>query len=74
MEEKIKNILNQLRPYLNSDGGDVEFIKYDNGNVYVKLLGACGSCPHRNETIKGGLLQALKSEIPEIQDVINVEI
>ena len=74
MEEKIIAVLDQLRPYLNSDGGDLDFIKYDNGIVYVKLLGACGTCPHKNETIKGGLLQALKSEIPEVKDVINVEI
>lgn len=74
MEENIKEVLNKLRPYLNSDGGDLEFIKYDEGIVYVKLIGACGSCPHRNETIKNGLLQSLQSEIPEVKDVINVEL
>ncbi|MDD2504898.1 MAG: NifU family protein [Bacilli bacterium] len=74
MEEKIIEVLNQLRPYLNSDGGDLEFIKYQDGVVFVKLIGACGTCPHRNETIKGGLLQALKEKIPDIKDVINVEL
>lgn len=74
MEEKINYVLDNLRPYLNSDGGDVEFIKYEDGIVFVKLTGACGSCPHRNETIKGGILQSLQSEIPEIKDVINVEL
>ena len=74
MEEKIKDVLNQLRPYLNSDGGDLEFIRYEEGTVFIKLIGACGSCPHRNETIKNGILQSLQSEIPEIKDVINVEL
>ncbi len=74
MEDKIKYVLNQLRPYLNSDGGDVEYIKYENGIVYIKLTGACETCMHRNETIKNGILQSLQSEIPEIKDVINVEL
>ncbi len=74
MEDKIKKVLDQIRPYLNSDGGDLEFIKYDSGIVYIKLIGACESCPHRNETIKYGLLKSLQSEIPEIKDLINVEL
>jgi Fe-S cluster biogenesis protein NfuA len=51
MEEKIKKVLDSIRPYLNDDGGDIEFIKYEDGYVYVKLLGGCSNCPHRNETI-----------------------
>ena len=71
---KIKEILESLRPYLNMDGGDVEFIKYEVKIVYVKLTGACAACMFSDETIKNGLFEALKSEIPEIEDVINVEI
>jgi len=71
---KIKEILDSLRPYLNMDGGDVEFIKYEEKIVYVKLTGACAACMFSDETIKNGLFEALKSEIPEIEDVINVEI
>ena len=71
---KIKEILESLRPYLNMDGGDVEFIKYEEKIVYVKLTGACAACMFSDETIKNGLFEALKSEIPEIDDVINVEI
>jgi Fe-S cluster biogenesis protein NfuA len=71
---KIKEILESLRPYLNMDGGDVEFIKYEEKIVYVKLTGACAACMFSDETIKNGLFEALKSEIPEIEDVINVEI
>lgn len=71
---KIKEILESLRPYLNMDGGDVEFIKYEEKIVYVKLTGACAACMFSDETIKNGLFEALKSEIPEIEDVINIEI
>lgn len=73
MEEKIIDVLNKLRPYLNSDGGDLEFVKYEDYIVYIKLFGACCGCAHRNETIKGGLLRALQAEIPEIKDIVIVE-
>ena len=71
---QIEAVLEKLRPYLNSDGGDIEFIEFVDGTVFVKLLGACGNCPHRNDTIKGGVLAALKDEIPEVTDIINVEL
>jgi len=71
---RIENVLEKLRPYLNSDGGDIEFLKYEDGVVFVKLIGACGHCPHRNETIKDGVMASLQAEIPEITDIINVEL
>lgn len=71
---KIKEILETLRPYLNMDGGDVDFIKYENKIVYVKLTGACTACLFSDETIKNGLFESLKSEIPEIEGVINVSL
>lgn len=74
MKEKIEEVLNEIRPYLNSDGGDIEFVKYDDGYVYVKLLGGCSSCPHRNETIKNGVYEAIKEVIPEIKGVINLDL
>lgn len=74
MEEKIKQVLNELKPYLNSDGGDVEFIKYEDNYVYIKLTGACQSCIYKDQTIKNGIYESLKSEIPEIEGVINVEL
>ena len=52
IEEKIKEILSKIKPFLNNDGGDVEFIKYEDGIVYVKLLGACIDCPMADNTIK----------------------
>ncbi len=74
MEEKIEKVLDSIRPYLNSDGGDIELVKYEDKYVYVKLLGGCSGCPHRNETIKNGVFEALKNEIPEIEGIINVEL
>ena len=74
MEERIIEIINNIKPYLNSEGGNIDFIKYEDGIVFVKLTGACSHCPHQNETIKNGVLKTLQNEIPEIKDVINVEI
>jgi Fe-S cluster biogenesis protein NfuA len=74
IETKINKVLDDIRPYLNMDGGDVEFIKYQDKIVYVKLTGACAACLFSDETIKNGLYETLKSEIPEIEGVINTEI
>lgn len=74
MEEKIKELINDLRPYLNSEGGDIEFIKYENKYVFVKLLGACKECTFQDETIQNGIFEYLKNEIPEIEGVINVNL
>lgn len=72
--EQIKEILDSLRPYLNMDGGDVEFIEYKDKIVYVKLTGACAACMFSDDTIKNGLYETLKADIPEIEGVINVTI
>jgi Fe-S cluster biogenesis protein NfuA len=61
---KIKEILESLRPYLNMDGGDVEFIKYEEKIVYVKLTGACAACMFSDDTIKNGLFETIKADIP----------
>lgn len=71
---KIKENLETLRPYLNMDGGDVEFIEYKDKIVYVKLTGACAACMFSDETVKNGLYETLKAEIPEIEGVINVTV
>ena len=72
--EKIKSALDEIRPYINMDGGDVEFVKYLDKIVYVKLTGACAACMFSDDTIKNGLFETLKAEIPEIEGVINVEL
>lgn len=71
---RIKEILDSLRPYLNMDGGDVEYIDYKDKIVYVKLTGACQACMFSDDTIKNGLYETLKVDIPEIEGVINVNL
>jgi Fe-S cluster biogenesis protein NfuA len=74
--KKIQNVIAQIRPYLQQDGGDIEFIEYTDDNVVnVKLLGACGSCPYSTMTLKNGVESAMKKAIPEVKSVeaINLE-
>ena len=71
-EEKIKEIINKLKPYLISDGGDIEFVKYENNIVYIKMLGACAGCALLDYTLKDGIEMAIKEEVPEVKEVINI--
>lgn len=73
-EFKIKELLDDLRPFLNGDGGDIEFIKYEEKYVYIKLTGACANCGFQDETISFGIEAYLKDQVPEIEGVINVDI
>lgn len=73
-EQDIIETINQLRPYLNSDGGDIEYLKYEDGYVYIKLYGACAACGFRDYTIQDNIFEALKEVDPEIKGVINVEL
>lgn len=74
MIKKIKEVIENIRPYLNMDGGDIEFIKYEDGYVYVKLTGACQNCVYIDNTINDGIEEMIKNELPEIKGVINVEL
>lgn len=78
MEEKkeaiIREIIEDIRPYLNSDGGDIEFIKYEDKRVFVKLFGACSHCGFQDYTLNDNILELIKEKIPEVISVINVEI
>ena len=70
IEEKIKEVLQQLRPYLQADGGDLELAEItDEMVVKVKLTGACGSCPMRTMTLKAGVENTLKRQVPEVASV-----
>ena len=70
IENKVRNVLDQIRPYLQQDGGDLAFVELtDNMVVNVKLTGACGSCPFSTMTLKNGVEQAVKKAIPEIVSV-----
>lgn len=73
IEEKVKKALNQIRPYLQQDGGDVEYVDMTNeGVVMVRLQGHCGSCPHAMQTLKQGIETAVKEAIPEVKSVERV--
>lgn len=67
---QIKLVLNRIRPFIQGDGGDVEFVKYEEGIVYVKLLGACVGCSSADLTLKEGIEALLLEEVP---GVIGVE-
>ena len=71
MIKKIKEVIEKLRPYLQNDGGDVLFKRFENGVVYVKLVGACSKCPMATMTIQEGIETALLNEVPEVIKVVS---
>lgn len=72
IEQKIIDILDMLRPFLINDGGDLEFIKYEDNIVYIKMLGACAGCYMVDATLKDGIEAAIMEEIPEVKEVRNI--
>jgi Fe-S cluster biogenesis protein NfuA len=73
MKENIQKAINQIRPNLQADGGDVELVDVtDDGIVKVKLLGACRGCPMSQMTLKMGIEKYLKKEVPEVKEVVAV--
>lgn len=67
---KVKNIIEQIRPYLQADGGDISFVNLTDDNVVnVELQGSCGSCPFSRMTLKNGVEEAVKKALPEIKSV-----
>lgn len=71
--QKIEEIIDKLRPFLINDGGNIEFIKYEDNIVYIRLMGACANCQMIDLTLKDGIAAAIMSEVPEVQDVINID-
>ena len=69
MIENIENVLNKIRPALMSDGGDIEFVKYEDGVCYLRFLGHCATCPMMLMTLNDLIKDSLVNEIPEIVDV-----
>ncbi len=72
MKEKVEAILTQVRPALQSDGGDVELVDVNEGVVRLKLKGACAGCPMATMTLRHGIERILKEKIPEVKEVIAV--
>lgn len=73
-EERIQDVLEQIRPALHADGGDVEFLGFDEGEgiVHLRLLGACESCPISMMTLKEGIEKRIRSTLPEVNEVMAV--
>jgi len=70
LETKVKNVIDQIRPYLQADGGDIQFVELTTDNVVnVELQGACGSCPFSRMTLKNGVEEAVRKALPEIKSV-----
>ena len=73
MKERVKSVLNKMRPSLQADGGDVELVEITpDGVVKVKLMGACSGCMMSQMTLKMGIEKAIKQEVPEVKEVISV--
>ncbi|MDP3463148.1 MAG: NifU family protein [Bacteroidales bacterium] len=70
IERKVKNLIEQVRPYLQQDGGDIRFVEITADNVVnVELTGACGSCPYSTMTLKNGVENTIRKAIPQIKSV-----
>lgn len=73
VELKIKEFIDKIRPYIIKDGGDIEFVKFEEGKLYIKMLGNCVNCYLIDYTLKEGIEVLIKDEIPEIIEVINID-
>ena len=72
-EARVVAILEEIRPYLQGDGGDLEFVGFEDGTVRLRLQGSCTSCPSSVMTLKMGIENALREQVPEVQQVVTVE-
>jgi len=73
MKEKVIEVLQEIRPMLQRDGGDIELVDVkEDGQVLVKLQGACAGCPGATMTLKAGVERILKERIPEVKEVVAV--
>lgn len=71
-EEKIKDVIDKIRPFIINDGGNIEYVKYEDNIVYIQMKGACAHCEMLDLTLKSGIETAIKEEVPEVKEVINI--
>ncbi len=71
--QALDQALNQMRPYIQGHGGDVSLVKFEEGVLYLKFMGACQSCPFSTITLKMGIEEQLKQQFPEISSVEMVD-
>jgi len=69
VKERVEQVLKEIRPSLQADGGDVELVSVDDGTVKVRLTGACNGCPMAAMTLRNGIERYLKSKVPEVKAV-----
>ena len=74
IENRVEAILEELRPYIQSDGGDLEFVGIENEVVKVRMNGLCATCPSSQLTLKEGIERILKREVPEISGVVAINL
>lgn len=72
-EKKIIELIEKMKPFLISDGGNIEYVKYEDNIVYVRLSGACKDCAMIDFTLKDGIEEMITTEIPEVKEVINLD-
>ncbi len=71
LKEDIERVLEEIKPYLQADGGDVELVSVEDEVVKVRFLGGCSGCPFRAITLKTGIERYLKEKVPEVTEVIS---
>ncbi|MFX1515692.1 MAG: NifU family protein [Promethearchaeota archaeon] len=72
IKEEIANSLEEIRPYLQKDGGDVEFVDYKDGILKVRLMGSCRGCPYSQMTLANGIKRTLQQKFPQLKEVEGV--
>ncbi len=73
LNDKVRNVIEQVKPYLQADGGDINFVNItDDNTVNVELTGACGTCAFSTVTLKNGVEATLKKALPEIKEVVAI--
>jgi Fe-S cluster biogenesis protein NfuA len=70
---QIEAVLDQIRPNIQMDGGDVSFVKFENNIVYIRMSGACVGCPAASYTVKLGIEEAIREQIPDVLEVVAIE-
>ena len=72
IKDQIITVLEKIRPFLNRDGGDIEFVDYKDGEVFVRMIGACAGCDLIDSTLQDGVATLLKEEVHGVVKVTNV--
>ena len=72
IEKQVKEIISKVRPYIQRDGGDIKYVRFEDGIVYVEMLGACVGCGALDSTLKDGIETILLEEVPGIIGVENI--